>query len=205
MIYSQTNYTTGQVSEYWCIFEKIIAQQTYNKNTQSSLSIIKTCSCGFIYAAMGIQDIESGEISYTVPPGWYDKDGIDAYSILGLTKADNNIDRITFSCCNGYGIASVGQGASPKINYGTPTTAEFDDGTIATAIWSSYTLTDCDGENPEEFFYIDRWEFSGSDGVSRSVKNTWNGSPEEFVGAKGHPIGFHLRGMPQTHRLLFSV
>jgi len=185
-----SNVTTRR--EVWAVFENIVAEQTYDNATHLSVSRIHQCRCGFIYAQMGTQNRTTGEVSYVVKPDWYDEKGIPAREVLGLQG------EVSFSltCCSGYGLASVSESRPvPRISVGTapyydkdrgivwgdpsapgylPTTVELDDGTVATTRkdardgWGYYTTQDCDGQNVQYWFYIDGWQFTGSDGVIES-------------------------------------
>ena len=197
-------FTDGNaVTERLFINEKEIASQSYNTTTYISISRINACRCGFVLAQIGTQHRETGAVDYSLQPDWFDHNGTTVWSVMGWERPGNPDDRINqlrFQCCDGYGLAMFGKEASPKITYGdrpyyssttgvimptTPTTCELDDGTVATGAWNWYTTRDCDESNLQYWFYINHWTFTGSDGNTRTVPNTWEGNPNAFVTNKG--------------------
>jgi hypothetical protein len=118
---------------------------------------------------------------------------------------------IDIICCNGYGLARCIAVPTPVIlqdgyassaptvtpenyqdllNDPASTICELDDGTKAIGIHSKITTYDCDGSNPQDWWYVHEWAFVGSDNKVRTVTNTYGGNPAAMVNGASEWVPF---------------
>jgi hypothetical protein len=161
--------------------------------------------------SLGLRDIATGEINYTIEPDWYDENGSTVWSVLNLARpADGNI---SFSCCDGYGLAFVSEsGTSPKIWTDQPYTGDdqavkdyirnpriIDKESYETALANPYT-TKC--ELDDGTIAVAVWEtYNSKWACDEPEYPVWVIGSWVFAGSDGkvRSVRNTWKGNPQTH------